>query len=171
MKEEGRTLTPSFIVDANVGKLARWLRMAGYDTLYFKGTDDSEMVTQALEENRIILTGDSQITKRNLVTSGKIKAVLIKYDQPERQMLQVIDALGVNPLFQPFSICLECNEPLIGINKSKVQGRVPPYVYQNHETYMECPQCHRLFWKGTHWQAMIERLKSFSQASTGFSYS
>ena len=171
MTEEKRAHTPRFIVDANVGKLARWLRMAGYNTVYFNGSDDSEMVTQALEENRVILTGDSQIMKMNLVTSEKIKALLIKYDQPERQMLQVIDALRINPIFQPFSICLECNEPLISIKKSMVQGKVPPYVYQNHENYMECPRCHRVFWRGTHWKAMIKTLKSFSRGSTGAPYS
>lgn len=165
MTENERAHSPRFIVDANVGKLARWLRMSGYDTVYFNGSDDSEMVTQALEENRVILTGDSQIAKRRLVTSGKIKAILIKDDEPERQMLQVVDTIGIDPFFKPFTICLECNEPLVGISKAKVQGRVPPYVYQNHETYMECPLCHRLFWRGTHWQAMTERLKRFVQGS------
>jgi uncharacterized protein with PIN domain len=149
-----------FIVDNNVGKLAKWLRMMGYDTLFFNGSDDSRMVATALAEGRVILTKDTQIMKRRVVTSGRLKAILIKSDKPELQMHQVIDTLKLDCQFKPFTICLECNQPLEERSKEAVKDRVPPYVFQTQRQYMECPACHRIYWRGTHWQAMTQRLKN-----------
>ena len=85
-----------FIVDNNVGKLARWLRMMGYDTLFFNGSDDSRMVATALNEGRVILTRDTQIMRRRVVVNGQLKAILIQSDKPELQMRQVIETLKLN---------------------------------------------------------------------------
>lgn len=150
-----------FIVDHNVGKLARWLRMMGYDTLFFNGDDDSSMISLALKSGGLILTKDTQIMKRRVVSSGQLKAILIESDEPEQQMQQVIESLNLDCQFRPFTICLECNQPLIERSKGEVQDRVPPYVFQTQSQYKECPACHRIYWRGTHWQAMTERLKKF----------
>ena len=82
---------PKFIVDNNVGKLVKWLRLMGYDALFFKGSDDADMITIALTEGRVILTRDTQIIKRRIVASGQLKVILIQNDKPELQMQQVID--------------------------------------------------------------------------------
>ncbi len=140
--------------------------MAGYDTLFFNGSNDSQMIAIARDEGRVILTKDTQIMKRRVVTSGRIKTILIRGDESERQMFQVIDTLGLSSFFKPFTICLECNQPLMGKNKPQVKERVPPYVFRTQDQYMECPNCHRLYWRGTHWQAMTERLKKFSHHAT-----
>jgi len=152
---------PKFIVDNNVGKLAKWLRIMGYDTVFFDGSDDSHMVARALAEGRVILTRDTQIMKRGLVTSGRLKAILINSEQPETQMRQVIDTLKLDCQFRPLTLCLECNQPLVEKSKDQVKDRVPPYVFQTQSQYMECPACHRIYWKGTHWQAMTKKLKNF----------
>ena len=148
-----------FIVDHNVGKMAKWLRMMGYDTLFFNGRDDSSMVAIALAQGRIILTRDSGIVKRRLVTRGRLKAVLIEGDRIEAQMKQVIESLGLDIRFKPFSICLECNQPLEERSRQQVQDRVPPYVFKTQQQYMECPACGRIYWRGTHWQAMNRKLE------------
>ena len=150
-----------FIVDNNVGKLAKWLRMMGYDTLFFNGTNDSHMIATALAEGRVILTKDTQIMKRRVVTSGQLKAILIKGDEPDQQMHQVIDTLNLDCQFRPFAICLECNHPLLERSKQEVKDLVPPYVFQNQSQYMECPACHRIYWRGTHWQAMTKKQEKF----------
>ena len=150
-----------FIVDHNVGKLAKWLRTMGYDTRFFSSPDDSNMIATALAEGRVILTRDTQIMKRRVVTSGKLKAVLIQSDKPELQIRQVIDTLNLDCLFRPFTICLECNQPLVVKNKQEVKELVPPYVFQTQNQYMECPACHRIYWRGTHWQAMTKNLEKF----------
>ena len=149
-----------FIVDNNVGKLVKWLRIMGYDTLFFNGKNDSRMIAIALAEGRIILTRDTQIMKRRVVTSGQLKAILIESDKPELQLRQVVDTLNLDCQLKPFSICLECNQPLLERSKQQVENLVPPYVFQTQDQYMECPACHRIYWKGTHWQAMTEKLKN-----------
>jgi uncharacterized protein with PIN domain len=150
-----------FIVDINAGKLAKWLRIMGYDALLFNDEDDGKMIKIALNENRVILTKDSQITKRRLVTSGKLKAVLIEGDDPKTQLRQIASALDLDYQFKPFSVCLECNQDLIERHKDEVRNLVPPHVLKTQSYFMECPSCHRIFWRGTHWQAMSKELKEF----------
>src|SRR3990170_8744213 len=154
----GRTDRPKFIVDHNVGKLAKWLRLAGFDAVFFNGEDDAQMIATALAEKRVILTKDTQLMKRWVITSGRLKALLIKEDEPEAQMRQVIESLNLDCQFSPFTICLECNQPLQEISKEQVTDRVPPFVFKTQEQYMECPNCHRIYWRGTHWQAMLKKL-------------
>jgi uncharacterized protein with PIN domain len=152
---------PKFIVDHNVGKLARWLRLMGYDTIFFDGGDDSELVAIAKAEGRVILSRDTQIMKRRLITSGRIRAVLIQSDQPREQIGQVIVTLGLESRFRPFTICLECNQPLVERAKDELKELVPPYVFKTQEQFMQCPNCRRIYWRGTHWRAMIKKLESF----------
>ncbi len=152
---------PKFIVDCNVGKLAKWLRLMGYDTRFFNGSDDSQLVTMAQAEGRVILSRDTQIMKRRVITRGQLKAVLIHSDEPELQIRQVIDALGLDSQFRPFTLCLECNQVLVERDKEEVKDLVPPYVFQTQSQFMQCPACHRLYWRGTHWQAMAKTLKKF----------
>jgi uncharacterized protein with PIN domain len=156
------TNNPKFMVDSNVGKLARWLRMMGYDTRFFNGSNDSQMVRESLEEGRVILTRDTQIVKRRVVTKGKLKVILISSDDPQQQIRQVIVSLKLD-LVNPFTICLECNQPLEERQPAQVKARVPPYVFQTQRQYMECPACHRIYWRGTHWQAMTRQLQEFTQ--------
>ena len=149
------------MVDNNVGKLARWLRMMGYDAMFFRGGDDASMIATALAEDRVILTRDTRIMERRLVTSGKLRVLLIETDNPQLQMRQVITRLSLNCQFRTFTLCLECNQPLVERSKEEVKDRVPPYVFQTQIQYTECPACHRIYWRGTHWQAMTVSLKRF----------
>jgi len=153
-------MTPKFIVDNNAGKLAKWLRIMGYDTLLFKEADDSKMINVALSQDRIILTRDSQILKRRLVTSGRMKVIFIEKDDLKAQLKQVVTALNLSQ-FKPFSLCLECNQELVSRNKGEVSNLVPPYVFKTQNQYMECSSCHRIYWRGTHWQAMSRELQNF----------
>ena len=162
---------PKFIVDLNVGRLARWLRMMGYDTLLFDHGEDYRMIRIALDEARIIITRDTRIMERRVITSGRLRAILISGDRPEEQIRQVIEHLHLDIDFRPLSLCLECNQPLMERSKEEVADRVPPYVFQTQEQFVECPACHRVYWKGTHWQAMTKKLHGFvpgqSERSTG----
>ena len=133
----------------------------GYDTLFFNGKNDSRMITAALAEGRVILTRDTQIMKRRVVTSERLKAILIQGDDLELQLHQVIDTLNLDCQFKSFTLCPECNQPLLERSKQQVKDLVPTYVFQTQSQYMECPACHRIYWKGTHWQAMTEKLKKF----------
>ena len=153
---------PLFMADQNVGKLARWLRMLGFDTVFFDGPDDGQLVRLALEQDGVILTRDTRIMKRKLVTSGRLKAVLLVSDRPEEQICQVITSLGLKDRFRPFTLCIEDNHPLEERNKEVVKDRVPPYVFKTQQRFMQCPHCHRIYWRGTHWQAMAARLEKLA---------
>jgi uncharacterized protein len=151
-------LRPRFIVDQNAGKLVKLLRLIGYDTVFFTGVNDTQMVNIALAETRIILTRDTHIRERRLVTTGKVKSILVLSDDSESQIQQVIEELNLLSGIQSFSLCLECNYPLVNIPKDQTEERVPPYVWQTQNEYRECPQCQRVYWKGTHWVRMNSRL-------------
>ena len=149
-----------FIVDNNVGKLAKWLRIMGYDTLLFREKDDGEMIKTALSEKRVIVTKDSQIMKRRIITSGRLKAVHIEGDDPKVQLRQLVGTLNLDYQLRPFSLCLECNQGLVERGKDEVHDLVPPYVFETQSEYMECPSCHRIYWQGTHWKAMVRELQT-----------
>jgi uncharacterized protein with PIN domain len=133
--------------------------MLGFDSVFSSGEDDSQIVRQALAENRILLTRDTGIMKRRVVNSGRLKAVLFKSEEPEQQMQQLVSSLDIKTQSRPFTICLECNQPLIDKSPVEVENKVPPYVYKTQKQYMECPLCHRIYWRGTHWRAMLNKLK------------
>jgi len=147
-----------FVADINVGKLAKWLRVMGYDTLIFRGADDTGMLTLALAEERIILTRDTKFMERRAVKKGEVRAILIRGDELEAQVGDIISELKLPCAYEPFLICIECNELLVKREKPEVRERVPAYVYATQEEFMECPQCHRVYWKGTHWRQMGDRL-------------
>lgn len=152
-----------FIVDHNAGKLTRLLRSMGFDSLFFTGKDDADMLAVALAENRVVLTRDSHIMKRGVVTGGHIKAIFIEDDDAESQIYQVIRQLDLSGQLEPFSRCMECNTPLVYRTKEEIRDRVPPYVYKTQQQYMECPDCRRVYWRGTHWQAMMKRLERLAE--------
>ncbi len=152
-----------FIVDHNVAKLARWLRMLGYDTAVFSEIDDWQMIRAALAENRVIITRDTGVMKRRVITSGKIKALLVVSDDPENQIKQVVQAFQLDT-DKSLTLCMECNIPLVSVEREKVKSRIPPYVYQTKSNFFECPVCHRIYWQGSHWQAMQQTLKKLENS-------
>lgn len=157
-------VVPKFIVDANVGKLVKWLRMMGFDTVFFDEPDDGRMVKIALAQGRTVITRDSEFIKRRAITSGRVKAILVAGDCSENQMLTVLRKLDLAGKEHPFTRCLECNTDLQGLDKSEAEKAVPSRVSEIHDQYMVCPACHRIYWRGTHWKAMANKLHEFDAA-------
>ncbi|MFC1848057.1 Mut7-C RNAse domain-containing protein [Chloroflexota bacterium] len=148
-----------FIADSNVGGLARRLRMAGFDALFFSDMPDNRLVRIALDEDRVLLTRDTEIMKRRVVSSGKLRIILIESDDVKSQLRQVLATLNLAGEVSPFTRCMECNEPLVFKVKEDIEGQVPPYVYQTQTQYMQCPGCRRIYWRGTHWDRMNAELE------------
>ena len=96
--------------------------------------------------------------RRRVAYSDQLKLVMIRDDDVKKQLRQVIQTLNLDSDLRPFSICLECNQPLLAREKDQVRDLVPPYVFQTQTQYMECPSCHRIYWRGTHWQRMKREL-------------
>ena len=152
-------MEPRFLADNNVGKLARWLRMMGYDTALFRQLDDRQMIRRALDEQRVILTRGAELSKRRLVSNGILRVTVVKEDDPELQVRDVVKTLNLNYQYRPFSLCLECNQPLIVRQRDEVHDLVPPHVFETQREYRQCPGCQRIYWQGTHWQAMVRKLQ------------
>ena len=136
-----------------VGKLARWLRILGFDTAYSNACTDDEILRLAEAENRMILTRDAPLAAR----PSPMERLLIESNDYQAQLRQVISRFGLKD-FHPFSRCLECNVPLEDADKEAVFERVPPYVYLTQTHFALCPSCQRVFWRGTHVENMIRKL-------------
>jgi uncharacterized protein with PIN domain len=145
---------PPLLLDAMLGRLARWLRLMGYDAAYLPDTDDIEVVRQARAEQRVILTRDQGLARR----SG-IRAILIDSQRLEEQIAEVRQQFGMPP--EPItSRCGKCNIPLRDLAHHAAQGRVPPYIWRTQAAFTECSSCRRVYWHGTHWDAIQDRLKT-----------
>jgi uncharacterized protein with PIN domain len=148
---------PRFIIDVNVGRLAKWLRIMGYDTLFPEDTSDNELVRIALLEDRVLVTRDAGIAQRRAARLGQMKVAQIKDDDLRSQLQQLVRDLGLN-LDKGFSRCVLCNHLLDPADREDVAQRLPPYVLQTQSQFMQCPQCQRLYWRGTHWSNMMDEL-------------
>ena len=146
-----------FLADSNVGRLARWLRAYGYDAAYASHVDDRHLIARALAEGRVVLTRDVDLMRRRVVAHGTVRAVLLRSDRVGDQLSQVVAELGLGGA-RALTRCLECNVELEGRLMSEVSDRLPPYVRATQTRFSECPRCGRVYWPGTHWQRMRERL-------------
>lgn len=139
-----------FISDAHLGGLAKWLRLAGFDTLYDNPIHDEDIVAIAVREGRIILTRDVELLKRKDVTHGCYVHAL----KPEAQLQEIFARLDLAAGALPFTLCLECNAPLRPVAKAEVWERLPERVREVQERFSTCDICHRVFWEGSHWRHM-----------------
>ena len=146
-----------FIVDNNVGRLVKALRALGYDTIFINPIADSDLIELARREGRVILTKDTGILRRRLVTSGEVAALRVEGDDWREQLAQVVRCLGLATAPQ-FTRCIECNTPLDPRTREEVRSHVPPYVYQTQSAFLACPSCRRHYWRGTHWKRMSREL-------------
>jgi uncharacterized protein with PIN domain len=142
-----------FIADVMVGKLARWLRVLGFDVAYSNKYADEEIVQTAEAEGRVILTRDTGLTKRRTTA----QCLLVSSGNYREQIRQVIDQLGLKD-FDVFSRCLECNALLQSVDKEEVFERIPPFVYLTQKRFAMCPLCKRVYWHGTHANNMLNRI-------------
>ncbi len=148
---------PKFIVDDMLGKLAVRLRMLGFDAAYYGDSEDSFLLRQSKEEGRILLTRDSSLVKIRGANAFFIPGR--KLNEQIRQVIQRYN-LKVSPQ-NMFSRCSVCNEPLEEVPKEKVRGKVPPVVYKLFNEFSYCPRDKKFYWKGTHYEKMVEELKDF----------
>ena len=133
-----------------VGRLAKYLRMAGYDVLYINTASDDQIISKARETDRIVLTRDSLMLARREFKKGIIKYLFIKDDKLKNQLNQIKSDLKV--LLKPNLVrCIECNRKLIKVKKEDVKNKVPPYVYKTQQNFLYCKKCDKYYWRGTHY--------------------
>ena len=159
-------LAPSaFIADAMLGRLARWLRILGYDTAYEKVITDEALVERAVREQRWLLTRDRRLALRKLLRG---RHTLIASDLVEGQLSQLHRDLKVDldMTHQRDYRCADCNVVLISISPEVAVSLVPPFIAQHYQTFLQCPQCRKVFWTGTHWHDLIRRVTAIKESGT-----
>lgn len=140
--------TPPLLLDAMLGRLARWLRLMGYDAAYLADTDDIVLVRLARAEARLIVTCD-----RGLAARRGVRAILINSQRLEEQVAQVQEEAGPPPM-PVVPRCGVCNTPLKALPRAAARGRVPPYVWRTQQDFTVCEGCHRVYWQGSHWDGI-----------------
>lgn len=153
--------TLRFIADAHLGGLARLLRMAGFDTLYDNNYADAEIAATAEREGRIVLTRDRELLKRRNVDHG----CYVRAMKPAQQLREVCDRLDLAGSIAPLRLCLDCNAPLLPIDRDRAADRVPPGIHRRYERFSTCPVCGGVFWEGSHWKRMCALLAGLSAAA------
>lgn len=143
-----------FLADANVGRLARYLRLAGFDTLYDWRWDDDRIVAAVRRENRIVLSRDLGLLKRKQIDFGRC----IRTSEPAAQLREVLGLLNLTGEMHPFTRCLECNTPLQQVEKGEVLHRLEPLTKKYYDNFSRCPGCDRIYWPGSHKEKMRELL-------------
>ena len=147
MPEEQAEKQPRFYADCMLGRLARWLRALGLDTSYDRAIEDDELLERCRLTGRVLLTRDTQLAER----ASDITVMLVESEKAEDQLRQVMRLfrLTISP-GELFSRCTHCNEPVVELPKEEVEGKVPPYVFGTEKRFTYCPNCDKLFWRGTH---------------------
>ena len=145
-----------FIADVHLGKLARNLRLTGFDVCYRPGMGDTEIIGISLSEKRIILTHDRELLKNKLVTHG----YYVRSQVPDEQLKEVFIRFQLKSLMKLFSRCMECNSLLSDVPKEEIADHVLPKTIRYFEDFKRCPGCGRIYWNGSHYERMKRHIDS-----------
>lgn len=144
------------LADCMLGKLAKWLRLMGYDTAYYNAASDPELARRARAEGRVLLTRDRELSIRR-----GLRTLLIQSEVLEEQVREIQSALGPPP-HPPLSRCAVCNAVLETVSPADIADRVPPYVLRTQTEFRHCPGCKRIYWPGSHFQGMCDQIEKFA---------
>jgi len=144
-----------FILDVHLGKLARYLRMLGFDCAYCSDADDAGIIDQALAEQRIILTRDIGILKQKRVRHG----YWLRSTEPEQQLTEVVEALDLRGRLQPFTRCLECNGSIHRVSHEALAGLVDAEIVARFDRFWQCTSCRKVYWRGSHYERMLQAVQ------------
>ncbi len=148
--------SPRFICDVMLGSLARWLRLFGFDTAYFRSIDDNELIRCALQQERILLTRDTGIAKRKSIK----KFILLLSNDTFAQLKEVLKAgEWLKAKGERSPRCAVCNGELAAAEREAVAGRIPEYVFLNATSFLTCRECGKVYWRGSHKKSIDAQLQ------------
>lgn len=150
-----------FVADTMLGRLAKWLRILGYDTHYDPSLDDDALLRIARAEGRILLTRDHALARR-----GGPHAFFVDQEDLVLQLRAIRERFG-EPADAPFSRCPVCNARLTAVSREAVAPHVPAFIWQQHERFHRCPACGRVYWPGTHLKRMRSVLRALEIDDVG----
>lgn len=146
-----------FVLDTHLGRLARYLRLLGFDTLYRNDYTDDDLARISVGQKRIILTRDRLLLKRGIITHG----YCIRSPEPMQQTREILERFDLFNSVAPFTRCLRCNGILEPIEKKLAADRLPPRARQYHDEFNRCISCDRIYWRGTHYEALRALVDQF----------
>jgi len=151
------TSTPRFLVDSMLGRLVRWLRILGYDSVYLADAEDEELMDMAEEEDRILLTADVALYEKSL--SRGIEAYLVENKNHLERLLCLAEEFDLSVELDPgVSRCPICNSELEEVSSLEVEDRIPPASLARSDRFWRCVNCGKLYWQGSHWDDIENRL-------------
>lgn len=139
-----------FVLDMHLGRLAAYLRMTGFDSLYWNQASDEQLARISQREDRILLTRDRGLLKRGSVRYG----YCVRCSNPREQLEEVLSYFDLGGKIKPFRRCMRCNGTLHSVEKEAVMEQLPPGVRERHDRFRRCSQCGRVYWRGSHFERM-----------------
>ncbi|MGR8940247.1 MAG: Mut7-C RNAse domain-containing protein [Gammaproteobacteria bacterium] len=150
-----------FVVDVNLGKLARLLRLFGFDTLFANSFSDKEIAAISVAEKRIILTRDRRLLYAKVITHGYwVRAVA-----PLRQLAEIVERFDLANLLRPFSRCTACNALIEAVDKQDVLHLLEPKTRLYYERFYRCPNCGKVYWEGSHIDHIRQRFAGYLEGT------
>lgn len=137
-----------------LGKLAKWLKILGFDAAYFSKVEDAVLLSFAEQEERILLTRDTGLLER----THTVRTLFVESEDWREQVQQVLDVFQLRDKAKPYSRCIECNKSLKDLPKERAKNLVTPFVYERADAFALCPRCGRVFWSGTHLVDMEDKI-------------
>src|SRR5210317_300124 len=143
-----------FVAEMTLGKLSKWLRILGFDTVYAANVAGEKLIDTA--KGRILLTRTKRIRNMNIAK----ECIFIASNHPFEQLREVVFALGIaKEDIRPFSRCIQCNASIRWVEKNTVRGKVPDYIWETRDTFHTCSHCRRIYWSGSHIQRSRDIIK------------
>lgn len=145
-----------FVLDGHLGRLAAYLRAAGFDVAYDRDAADDAIARVAAQEDRVVLTRDVGLLKRAIVRHGRF----VRATAPRAQLAEIVRRFRLADGAAPFTRCLRCNTPLVAVTKDDARGAVPARILERFDDFSRCPTCRRTFWRGTHHERIAGVIRS-----------
>lgn len=154
---------PAFILDGHLGRLAAYLRLLGFDSLYRNDFADEELAERSADEQRILLTRDRGLLKRSIITRG----YCVRSSIPREQLREVVDRFDLSRLATPFRRCLSCNGLLQPVEKQAILDRLPPGTRDRFDEFYRCTGCEKIFWPGSHYARLQDLIREALEVGHG----
>ena len=149
----------AFVLDVHLGKLARYLRFLGFDTLYRNDFDDEELAVISSAQQRVLLTQDLGLLKRSIVSYG----YRVRSHEPKKQVAEVLTRYGLYDDIAPFKRCSRCNGLISPVEKEAIAHRLPYYTALHYDEFFQCQSCEQVYWKGAHYEKMNKLIEALSR--------
>jgi uncharacterized protein with PIN domain len=162
--QPGPLCEPRFVLDVHLGRLASYLRLLGFDTLYRNDYDDATLASVSVDEYRILLTCDRRLLMRKIITHG----YFVRARQLQQQLFEVLSRFDLYDKKQPFTRCMHCNGRISPVNKKDIETQLLAKTKKYYDEFFQCESCRKIYWKGSHYQKMQDMI---NQVKAGFTNS